>query len=66
MLNNNNTVQRVAVSVSYTHEQTIHETELQGVSRKEEEKVRSVKEKEGPFNSQLESFQIKIRDSDNQ
>ena len=43
LLNNNNTVQRVAVSVSCTHEQTMNGTELQGVSSK----VRPVKREGG-------------------
>ena len=38
LLNDNNTVQRVAVSVSCTHEQTIHETELQGVNNVRKER----------------------------
>ena len=48
-LNTNNTVQRVAVSVSYTHEQRIHGTELQGVSSHEGQKVRLVKREGGPL-----------------
>ena len=49
LLNTNNTVQGVAVSVSYTHEQTIHEIKLQGVSSKEGEKVRLVKREGWPL-----------------